>query len=472
MGKPIVAIVGRPNVGKSTLFNIFANSRISIVEDTPGVTRDRLYAEGDWLDNQFMMVDTGGIEIMNSDAIAVSIRQQAEIAIKEADVILFVCDARSGIVQEDADVARILRKSGKPIVLAVNKADSPKQELNVYEFYNLGLGEPFPISAANHLGIGDLLDAVVAKFPQNKAGVFDNDEDQIKVALIGRPNVGKSSIFNSLVGQERSIVSDVAGTTRDAIDTPVVRNGQKYLFIDTAGMRRKGKIDEPIEKYSIIRSLRAVDRSDVVLMVIDAVDGVTEQDKKIAGYAHEAGKGIVIVVNKWDAYEKDENSTLRYTETLRKELIFMQYAPVVYVSALTKQRIHRLPEVINYVAEQNAMRVATSVLNQVIADAVAINPPPTEKGQRLKILYATQVKIKPPTFVIFVNEPEIMHFSYQRYLENKLREAFGFEGTPLSMIIRGKKKTNRGWINGCNDVCIMVCRWFCVWLSTFGAVAG
>ena len=440
MGKPIVAIVGRPNVGKSTLFNIFANSRISIVEDTPGVTRDRLYAEGDWLDNQFMMVDTGGIEIMNSDAIAVSIRQQAEIAIKEADVILFVCDARSGIVQEDADVARILRKSGKPIVLAVNKADSPKQELNVYEFYNLGLGEPFPISAANHLGIGDLLDAVVAKFPQNKAGVFDNDEDQIKVALIGRPNVGKSSIFNSLVGQERSIVSDVAGTTRDAIDTPVVRNGQKYLFIDTAGMRRKGKIDEPIEKYSIIRSLRAVDRSDVVLMVIDAVDGVTEQDKKIAGYAHEAGKGIVIVVNKWDAYEKDENSTLRYTETLRKELIFMQYAPVVYVSALTKQRIHRLPEVINYVAEQNAMRVATSVLNQVIADAVAINPLPTEKGQRLKILYATQVKIKPPTFVIFVNEPEIMHFSYQRYLENKLREAFGFEGTPLSMIIRGKKE--------------------------------
>lgn len=440
MGKPIVAIVGRPNVGKSTLFNIFANSRISIVEDTPGVTRDRLYAEGDWLDNQFMMVDTGGIEIMNSDAIAVSIRQQAEIAIKEADVILFVCDARSGIVQEDADVARILRKSGKPIVLAVNKADSPKQELNVYEFYNLGLGEPFPISAANHLGIGDLLDAVVAKFPQNKAGVFDNDEDQIKVALIGRPNVGKSSIFNSLVGQERSIVSDVAGTTRDAIDTPVVRNGQKYLFIDTAGMRRKGKIDGPIEKYSIIRSLRAVDRSDVVLMVIDAVDGVTEQDKKIAGYAHEAGKGIVIVVNKWDAYEKDENSTLRYTETLRKELIFMQYAPVVYVSALTKQRIHRLPEVINYVAEQNAMRVATSVLNQVIADAVAINPPPTEKGQRLKILYATQVKIKPPTFVIFVNEPEIMHFSYQRYLENKLREAFGFEGTPLSMIIRGKKE--------------------------------
>lgn len=438
MGKPIVAIVGRPNVGKSTLFNIFANSRISIVEDTPGVTRDRLYAEADWLDHEFMMVDTGGIEIMNSDAIAVSIRQQAEIAMKEADVILFVCDARNGITQEDSDVAKLLRKSGKPIILAVNKSDSPKQELNVYEFYNLGLGEPFPISAANHLGLGDLLDAVVAKFPQEPVGADDSNDDQIKVALIGRPNVGKSSIFNTLVGQERSIVSDVAGTTRDAIDTPVVKDGQKYLFIDTAGMRRKSRIDEPIERYSIMRSLRAVDRSDVVLMVIDAVDGVTEQDKKIAGYAHEAGKGIVLVVNKWDLYEKDESSTLRYTENLRKELIFMQYAPVVYVSALTKQRIHRLPEVIHYVAEQNAMRVATSILNQVIEDAIAINPPPSEKGQRLKILYVTQVKIKPPTFVVFVNEPEIMHFSYQRYIENKLREAFGFEGTPINMIIRGK----------------------------------
>lgn len=440
MSKPIVAIVGRPNVGKSTLFNIFANSRISIVEDTPGVTRDRLYADADWLDNQFMMVDTGGIEIVNCDAIAVSIRQQAEIAIKEADVILFVCDARSGICDDDAEVAKMLRKSGKAIILAVNKADSPKQELNVYEFYNLGLGEPYPISAANHLGLGDLLDAVVAKFPKSKVGLDDNEEDQIKVALIGRPNVGKSSIFNAVVGQERSIVSDVAGTTRDAIDTPVVRDGQKYLFIDTAGMRRKGKIDEPIEKYSIIRSLRAVDRSDVVLMVIDAIDGVTEQDKKIAGYAHEAGKGVVLVVNKWDIYEKDEKSTLRYTEELRKELAFMQYAPVVYVSALTKQRIHRLPEVIKYVAEQNAMRISTSVINQVIEDAIAINPPPTEKGQRLKILYSTQVKIKPPTFVIFVNQPEIMHFSYQRYLENKLREAFGFEGTPINMIIRGRNE--------------------------------
>ena len=440
MGKPIVAIVGRPNVGKSTLFNIFANSRISIVEDTPGVTRDRLYADTEWLDNEFMMVDTGGIEIMNTDKIAVSIRQQAQIAIAEADVILFVCDARAGITHEDAEVAKMLRQSKKPIVLAINKADSPKQEMEIFEFYNLGIGEPIPVSAANHLGLGDLLDAVVEKFPETSAYGEDGNEDEIKVALIGRPNVGKSSIFNTLVGEERSIVSDVAGTTRDAIDTPVIREGQKFLFIDTAGMRRKARIDEPIEKYSIIRSLRAVDRSDVVLMVIDAIDGVTEQDKKIAGYAHEAGKGIVLVVNKWDLYDKDNTSTLRYTENLRRELVFMQYAPVVYVSAMTKQRIHRLPEVIHYVAEQNAMRISTSVLNQVVEDAIAINPPPTEKGQRLKILYATQVKIKPPTFVIFVNEPEIMHFSYQRYLENKLREAFGFEGTPLQMIIRGKNE--------------------------------
>ena len=440
MGNPIVAIVGRPNVGKSTLFNIFANSRISIVEDTPGVTRDRLYADTEWLDNEFMMVDTGGIEIMNTDKIAVSIRQQAQIAIAEADVILFVCDARAGITHEDAEVAKMLRQSKKPIVLAINKADSPKQEMEIFEFYNLGIGEPIPVSAANHLGLGDLLDAVVEKFPETSAYGEDGNEDEIKVALIGRPNVGKSSIFNTLVGEERSIVSDVAGTTRDAIDTPVIREGQKFLFIDTAGMRRKARIDEPIEKYSIIRSLRAVDRSDVVLMVIDAIDGVTEQDKKIAGYAHEAGKGIVLVVNKWDLYDKDNTSTLRYTENLRRELVFMQYAPVVFVSAMTKQRIHRLPEVIHYVAEQNAMRISTSVLNQVVEDAIAINPPPTEKGQRLKILYATQVKIKPPTFVIFVNEPEIMHFSYQRYLENKLREAFGFEGTPLQMIIRGKNE--------------------------------
>ncbi|MBQ0067993.1 MAG: ribosome biogenesis GTPase Der [Phascolarctobacterium sp.] len=440
MNKPIVAIVGRPNVGKSTLFNILANSRISIVDNTPGVTRDRIYATAEWLDKEFMMVDTGGIEIMNTDAIAVSIRTQAQIAIKEADVILFLCDARVGITDEDAQVAKLLRESKKPLVLAVNKADSPKEELNIYEFYSLGIGEPMPISASNRLGLGDLLDAVVKHFDNLSNNYEYDDEDEIKVALIGRPNVGKSSIFNLLVGQERSIVSNIPGTTRDAIDTPVVKDGQRYLFIDTAGMRRKAQVDEAIEKYSVMRSLRAVDRSDVVLMVIDAVDGVTEQDKKIVGYAHEAGKGVIIVVNKWDLYEKQNDSTLRYTENLRKELIFLQYAPIVYVSALTKQRIHRLPELIKYVAEQCSMRVATNVLNQVIEDAVAINPTPTEKGKRLKIMYATQVKIKPPTFVVFVNEPEIMHFSYERFLENKLRESFGFEGTPIKLIIRGKNE--------------------------------
>lgn len=442
MSKPIVAIVGRPNVGKSTLFNIFADSRISIVEDTPGVTRDRLYAEAEWLDRRFMMVDTGGIEIANTDSIAVSIREQAKIAIKEADVILFVCDARTGVTTEDQEVAKLIRMAQKPVVLAVNKADTPTQELEAYEFYNLGIGEPYMISASNRLNLGDLLDAVVSHFPDEDESDDDDHDDVIKVAIIGRPNVGKSSIFNDIIGQTRSIVSDVAGTTRDAIDVPVMKDGQTYLFIDTAGMRRKGKIDEPIEKYSIIRTLRAVDRSDVVLMVLDAVDGVTEQDKKIAGYAHEAGKGIVLVVNKWDLYQKDEMSTVHYTETIRKELIFMLYANVVYVSALTQQRISRLPDLIKDAAEANAMRISTSVLNQVVTDAVAMNQPPMEKGKHLKILYATQVKVKPPTFVIFCNEPEIMHFSYQRYLENKLREAFGFQGTPINLIVRGKNEDN------------------------------
>lgn len=440
MRKPIVAIVGRPNVGKSTLFNIFVNSRLSIVEDTPGVTRDRLYANAEWLDNEFMLVDTGGIELMNNDSISVSIREQAKIAITEADVILFICDARTGITHEDEDVAKILRSSKKPIVLAINKADSPKQESEVYEFYSLGIGNPISISASNQLNLGDLLDEVVNKIPPELKIDDDDDENEIKVAIIGRPNVGKSSIFNSLVGEERSIVSDVAGTTRDAIDTTIIKDDMQFLFIDTAGMRKKGKIDEPIERYSVIRSLRAVDRADVVLIVINAIEGITEQDKKIAGYAHEAGKGIILVVNKWDLYEKNNTATLRFTEMLRSELIYMQYAPVMFVSALTKQRIHRLPDLINYTAEQNAMRISTSVLNQVISDAIAMNPTPTDKGKRLKILYTTQVKTKPPTFVVFVNEPEIMHFSYQRYLENKLREAFGFEGTPIHMIIRGKNE--------------------------------
>ena len=442
MSKPIVAIVGRPNVGKSTLFNIFADSRISIVEDTPGVTRDRLYAEAEWMDRKFTMVDTGGIEMQNTDSIAVSIRQQAQIAIKEADVILFVCDARSGITNDDLDVAKLLRQSRKPVVLAVNKADTPKQEVEAYEFYNLGIGDPFLISASNRLNLGDLLDAIVENFPPED-DEDDDEDDVIKVAIIGRPNVGKSSIFNDIVGQSRSIVSDVAGTTRDAIDVPVVKDGQTFLFIDTAGMRRKGKVDEPIEKYSIIRTLRAVDRSDVVLMVLNAVEGITEQDKKIAGYAHEAGKGIVIVVNKWDLYQKDNNSTVKFTEEIHKELIFMPYANVVFVSALTQQRISRLPELIKDAAEANAMRISTSVLNQVITDAVAMNQPPQEKGKRLKILYTTQVKVKPPTFVIFCNEPEIMHFSYQRYLENKLREAFGFQGTPINLIVRGKNEEDQ-----------------------------
>jgi GTP-binding protein len=440
MSKPIVAIVGRPNVGKSTLFNIFADSRISIVEDTPGVTRDRLYADAEWLDRKFTMVDTGGIEMQNTDSIAVSIRQQAEVAIREADVILFVCDARTGITNDDLEVAKMLRQSRKPVVLAVNKADTPKQEAEAYEFYNLGIGEPYLISASNRLNLGDLLDAVVEKFPPEGEDE-DDSEDVIKVAIIGRPNVGKSSIFNDIIGQTRSIVSDVAGTTRDAIDVPVEKDGQTFLFIDTAGMRRKGKIDKPIEKYSIIRTLRAVDRSDVVLLVLNAVEGITDQDKKIAGYAHEAGKGIVIVVNKWDLYpDKTVMSTEEFTKNIRHELIFMPYANVVYVSALTQQRISRLPEMIKDAAEANAMRIATSVLNQVVTDAVAMNQPPMEKGKRLKILYTTQVKVKPPTFVIFCNEPEIMHFSYQRYLENQLREAFGFKGTPINIIVRGKNE--------------------------------
>lgn len=440
MSKPIVAIVGRPNVGKSTLFNIFADSRISIVEDTPGVTRDRLYADAEWLDRKFTMVDTGGIEMQNTDSIAVSIRQQAEVAVREADVILFVCDARTGITNDDMEVAKMLRQSKKPVVLAVNKADTPRQEAEAYEFYNLGIGEPYLISASNRLNLGDLLDAVVEKFPE-EGDEDDDSEDVIKVAIIGRPNVGKSSIFNDIIGQTRSIVSDVAGTTRDAIDVPVEKDGQTYLFIDTAGMRRKGKIDEPIEKYSIIRTLRAVDRSDVVLLVLNAVEGITEQDKKIAGYAHEAGKGIVIVVNKWDLYpNKTVMSTEEFTKQIRHELIFMPYANVVYVSALTQQRISRLPEMIKDAAEANAMRISTSVLNQVVTDAVAMNQPPMEKGKRLKILYTTQVKVKPPTFVIFCNEPEIMHFSYQRYLENQLREAFGFKGTPINIIVRGKNE--------------------------------
>jgi GTP-binding protein len=438
MSKPIVAIVGRPNVGKSTLFNQIGKKRVSIVEDFPGVTRDRIYMDAEWLNHQFTMIDTGGIEIETTDDMLTSMRYQAKIAIEEADVIVFVLDGRSGITNADEAVAHILRTTRKPIILAVNKVDSPNREMDVYEFYKLGLGEPVPISASNSLNLGDLLDGIVEAFPDHAEEARETDE--ISIAVIGRPNVGKSSLVNLIIGQQRSIVSDVAGTTRDAIDTHFVRDDTKFILIDTAGMRRKSKIDLPVERYSVMRALRAVDRSDVVLMVIDAVDGVTEQDKKIAGYAHEAGKGVVLVVNKWDLIEKDDKTTLRFTETVRDELGFLQYAPVLYTSALTKQRVHRITELVKYVAEQQAMRIQTSVLNTLLMDAISINPPPAHKGKRLKILFMTQVDIKPPTFIVFVNDPELMHFSYVRFLENKLRDSFGFEGTPLKLVVRGRKE--------------------------------
>lgn len=438
MSKPIVAIVGRPNVGKSTLFNFIAKKRVSIVEDLPGVTRDRIYMDAEWLGREFTMIDTGGIEIETTDRILAATRHQAQLAIEEADVIIFVVDGKTGITTADEEVAAMLRSTRKPVVLAVNKIDSPKDEPAVYEFYNLGLGDPIAISATNALSIGDLLDRVIELLPQTEDA--EEDDDVIKVAFIGRPNVGKSSLVNALLGEERVIVSDIPGTTRDAIDTYFEKDGTKFILIDTAGMRRKARINQPVERYSVIRSLRAVERADVVLMVIDAVDGVTEQDKKIAGYAHEAGRGIIIVVNKWDLIEKDSKTALRYTENIRSEMAFIQYAPVLFTSALTKQRVQRISELVKFVAEQHAMRVQTSVLNQVIEDAIRINPPPTGKGTRLKIFYTTQAEVKPPTFIFFVNEPEIMHFSYLRYLENKLREAFGFEGTPLRLVVRGRKE--------------------------------
>lgn len=439
--KPIVAIVGRPNVGKSTLFNRIAKKRVSIVDDMPGVTRDRLYWDAEWLNHEFTMIDTGGIELDNSDQILTQMRYQANLAIDEADVILFVCDGKAGVTSADEEIAAILRHANKPVILTVNKMDSIKDAHEVYEFYNLGLGDPTPISAVNLLNLGDLLDSIVAAFPE-KSGK-EEDEDQIKVAFIGRPNVGKSSLVNAMLGEERVIVSNVPGTTRDAIDTHFTKDGISYLLIDTAGMRRKAKIEyESIERYSVMRSLRAIDRADVVFVVIDAVDGVTEQDKKIAGYAHEAGRSAVIVVNKWDLIEKDSKTSLRFTETIRSELGFLQYAPVVFVSALTKQRLNRLTELAKFAADQHAMRVSTSVLNQVVEDAVAINPPPSVNGKRLKIFYATQAGVKPPTFIFFVNEPEAMHFSYVRFLENRLRESFGFEGTPIKLVVRGKKDEN------------------------------
>ena len=435
MSKPIVAIVGRPNVGKSTLFNTLAGEKISIVEDTPGVTRDRIYADCTWLDRTFTMIDTGGIETDTTDTIMVQMREQSQIAIDTADVIIFLTDVRQGLVDADYSVADLLRRSGKPVVLAVNKMDSfSKFGNDVYEFYNLGIGEPIGISAASKLGLGDLLDAVCADFPVSDG---DAEEDtRPKVAIIGKPNVGKSSIVNRLAGENRVIVSDIAGTTRDAIDTVIRRNGQDYVFIDTAGMRRKSRIKENIERYSIIRAVTAVERADVVVLVIDASEGVTEQDAKIAGIAHERGKGIIVAVNKWDLVEKDDKTMNEFTKKVQNTLSFMQYAQYIYISALSGQRLPKLFEMIDMVCANQTMRIATGVLNEIITEATILQQPPSDKGKRLKILYASQVAVKPPSFVIFVNNKELMHFSYQRYLENKIREAFGFRGTPLRFMIR------------------------------------
>ena len=439
MSKPVVAIVGRPNVGKSTLFNVLAGERISIVKDTPGVTRDRIYAEVSWLDHNFTMIDTGGIEPDSRDVILSQMREQAEIAIATADVIMFLTDVRQGLQDSDAKVADMLRRSGKPVVLVVNKVDSFEKYMpDVYEFYNLGIGEPFPVSASSMLGLGDMLDEVVKYFPENYKKEQEEDE-RPKVAIIGKPNVGKSSLINKLAQEDRVIVSDIAGTTRDAIDTDIRYNGKEYVFIDTAGLRRKNKIKEEIERYSIIRAVTAVERADVCIIVIDATEGVTEQDAKIAGIAHERGKGIIIAVNKWDAIEKDDKTIYRHTEKIRQILSFMPYAEILFISAKSGQRLGKIFDTIDVVIENNSMRVGTGVLNEIVAEAVAMQQPPSDKGKRLKIYYTTQVAVKPPTFVIFVNDKELMHFSYTRYLENRIRDTFGFRGTALKFIIRERK---------------------------------
>lgn len=439
MSKPIVAIVGRPNVGKSTLFNALAGSRISIVQDTPGVTRDRIYADVSWLNYNFTMIDTGGIEPDSGDVILSQMREQAQIAIDTADVIIFIVDVRQGMQDADSKVADMLRRSHKPVILAVNKVDNfEKMMMDVYEFYNLGMGEPIPVSASSMLGIGDLLDEVVKHFPDRTGN--DEEDDRPKIAVVGKPNVGKSSLVNRLTGDNRVIVSDIAGTTRDAIDTPVKYHGKEYVFIDTAGLRRKNKIKEEIERYSIIRAVTAVERADVVLLVIDGTEGVTEQDAKIAGIAHERGKGIIIVVNKWDAVEKDDKTIYRQTEKIRQILSFLSYAEIMFISAKTGQRVQNVYDMIDMVIENNSMRIATGVLNEIVAEAVAMQQPPTDKGKRLKIYYVTQVSVKPPTFVIFVNDKELAHFSYVRYLENRIRDAFGFRGTSLKFIVRERKE--------------------------------
>ncbi|MCR5370964.1 MAG: ribosome biogenesis GTPase Der [Clostridium sp.] len=436
--KPVVAVVGRPNVGKSTLFNVLAGDRISIVQDTPGVTRDRIYADCSWLDRNFTLIDTGGIEPESRDIILSQMRDQAQIAIESADVIIFITDVRQGMTDSDTKVADMLRRSKKPVVLAVNKVDSFQKFGNdIYEFYNLGLGDPVGISAASRLGLGDLLDEVVKHFP---AKTEEEEEDERpRVAIVGRPNVGKSSLINRLVGENRLIVSDIAGTTRDAVDTPVVHDGVEYVFIDTAGLRRKSKVTEEIERYSIIRTVSAVERADIVVVVIDAVEGVAEQDAKIAGIAHDRGKGIIVVVNKWDAIEKNDKTIYEYRDKIKSVLSFMPYAEYLFISAKTGLRLDRLFETIDLVRQNQSLRISTGVLNEILADAVAMNQPPSDKGRRLKLYYITQIGVKPPTFVIFVNDKKLMHFSYTRYIENKIRDAFGFAGTSLKFIIREKK---------------------------------
>lgn len=436
--KPIVAVVGRPNVGKSTLFNALAGEKISIVKDTPGITRDRIYADINWLNWNFTLIDTGGIEPDSKDIILSQMREQAQIAIETADVILFMVDVKQGLVDADAKVADMLRRSRKPIVLVVNKVDSfAKYEADVYEFFNLGIGDPHAISAANRMGIGEMLDAVTDLF--DKEALVEEEDDRPRVAIVGKPNVGKSSIINKITGENRVIVSDIAGTTRDAIDTEIVYKGKEYVFIDTAGLRRKNKIKEELERFMIIRTVSAVERADVVILVIDATEGVTEQDAKIAGIAHDRGKGIIVAVNKWDAIEKDDKTIYRFTEKVRNILSFMTYAEIVFISAVTGQRIARLFETIDMVIENQSLRISTGVVNEIVTEAVALQQPPSDKGKRLKIFYTTQVGIKPPTFVVFVNDKELMHFSYTRYLENKIREAFGFKGTSLKFIIRERK---------------------------------
>ena len=437
MSKPTVAIIGKPNVGKSTFFNYIVGKRISIVEDTPGVTRDRIYAETNWRGRDFTVIDTAGIEPKSEDIIISQMREQAQIAIELSDVIVFLTDIKQGITAADQEIAVMLKKSKKPIVLVCNKADNMSKDKNdIYEFYNLGIGEPYPVSAANALGIGDVLDAIYEKFPEKNEN--EENDDRIKVAVIGKPNVGKSSLVNKIIGENRAIVSSIAGTTRDAIDTEYENQYGKYVLIDTAGIRRKSKVTESIEKFSIMRTLLAIERADVCLMLLDATEGVTDQDAKIAGEAHEAGKGIIIVVNKWDEYEKETGTLENYKKEIYNKLSYLSYAPIIFISAKTGQRVERLFPLINNVAEQNAKRIPTAVLNQVINEAIAIVQPPTDKGRRLKILYGTQATTKPPTFVIFVNNKELFHFSYERYLVNQIRKEFGLEGTPVRIIVREK----------------------------------